>query len=117
MRELPPDYHTLVSLDCEDLKIADSLCDPVILIENIEGTPAAFLSGNIFTKGTHLYPKALSLKHTWIDDGRFIRPLPSDTPEMVDKLFYGLNPASLTFPQILNLRTKVENLQIGRAHV
>lgn len=112
MRELPPDYHTLVSLDCEDFKIADSLCDPVILIENIEGTPAAFLSGNIFTKGTHLYPKALSLKHTWIDDGRFIRPLPSDTPEMVDKLFYGLNPANLTFPQILNLRTKVENLPV-----
>lgn len=112
MLELPADYNALADSDCGVMKLTDSLCDPVVLIENLEGIPTAFLSGHIFRKGQHLYPKAASLEHTWIDDGKFIRPLPSDTPQILGELFDGLEPSRLTFPQVLSLRTKAADLPL-----
>ena len=112
MSELPADYKELSAEACNPLLISESICDPVILIEKFDGKNQASLAGHVFKQGEHTYPKARTLEHNWISDGDFIRPLPLDVGVVLSKLFDGANARSLTFPEVLSLKSRAEELLI-----
>lgn len=112
MVELPTDYSKLTSEACNPLLIADSICNPAILIEKCAGRYVASLAGKVFKQGNHHYYRARSLEHNWISDGKYVRPLPVDVKRFFHEALDGYDWSNLSFSEILSVRTRSEELPI-----
>jgi SNF2 family DNA or RNA helicase len=110
--DLPLTFDELI-LRSGNLRIVDSVLDPVIVIARLENKYQARLSGRLRKRGATSYLRAASCLHSWVSDGESAYPLPRDIATITAGLMLELDPETLTYPQVLRLqRTSTEELEV-----
>lgn len=77
--------------------------EPVCLIRRAAGQFTARLAGRRVMRGMPVTTEALSTRHNWVLDGKVIRPLPHDSPELLSCLLAGVSPGALSFADVVRL--------------
>ncbi|MDB4543728.1 DEAD/DEAH box helicase [Akkermansiaceae bacterium] len=109
MNRLPRHFEELAEADFPDRKIVDIIIDPVLFVQRSGKTNIATLCGKILKKGRKNLIKTHSLEHSWIDDGVYLRPLPSDISKIIASFLEGIDPSNISYPQLLSLEKKIIN--------
>src|SRR5690606_8757161 len=114
---LPRDWSGAVRALGGDLVALDSVLDPILMIRRPDGRYRASLEAVRMRRGEAHVMTAPGLDFAWVRDATSLRPLPQDIAAIVRDRLQGLDPANLSFPEVLALeRTSDDRLTVRIAH-
>lgn len=99
----PSEYSRLPRRVPGEFSLSERVVEPIIRIHPTEGLYEAVLCGARKIRGKESIIEAMSLNHNWVLDGKVIRPLPSDSGELLLKVFGSLNLTALSFADVLKM--------------
>lgn len=103
LTQLPADYRELCERQPEGFQISSRVIQPEIVITK-QGTGFEVrLVGTRIVRGEKSVWDALSNSHNWIADENVIRPLPHDTPQVVQALLGEDVGEELSFQKVVSL--------------
>jgi SNF2 family DNA or RNA helicase len=109
----PRDYPTAVANGVGGMVAIGSIVDPVLVLYRRNGCYLVALEGRRLRRGTPHILTAPGLDYAWVHDGTAIYPLPDDIAAVVAARLAGMDPSSLSFPQVLALeRGSDDQLQV-----
>lgn len=105
-----PDYASL-PVKFEDVRkqipagysLSERLLEPVILLDRKDGRLSASLGGVRVIRGRKNELMAPTEKHSWVVDGKVLRPLPKDSPSLFREMMSGLDPGDIPFSAAIRL--------------
>ncbi|MDB0056040.1 hypothetical protein N9F36_02950, partial [Akkermansiaceae bacterium] len=106
---LSPSFEDLADNLPSGLLLTQSLCKPVLHIREDGKKNRAFLCASTFKRGESQFIEAESLEHTWVADGKFIKPLPADIAKHVKAVLAGADPLDLPFCEVLRMKRDTSN--------
>lgn len=95
--EMPITFDAVVAEFSDRFSVSERVLDPALRIGNGTLRLAARLGGIRTLRGTQTFIEAPSPRHAWVLDGNTIRPLPQDTPDMVNEILEGADPQDVPF--------------------
>ncbi|PWL33383.1 MAG: ATP-dependent helicase [Marivita sp. XM-24bin2] len=94
---MPITFDAVVAEFSDRFSVSERVLDPALRIGNGTLRLAARLGGIRTLRGTQTFIEAPSPRHAWVLDGNTIRPLPQDTPDMVNEILEGADPQDVPF--------------------
>lgn len=101
--DLPRDWSGAVRTLGGSLLALDSVLDPLLMIRRRDGRYQVSLEAVRMRRGEGHAMTAPGLDFAWVRDDTSLRPLPQDIPDIIRERLAGLDPADLSFPQVLEL--------------
>ncbi len=80
---------------------SERILNPTLTIDRRDGKYVAMLGAVIIKSGRPTFVSCPSIKHNWILDGNFIKPLPFDSPQIIENNFKVGNTNNLSYPEII----------------
>ena len=111
LASLPADFRQVSADLPAGWELSSRVVQPEIRIRK-EGAGFAFrLAGTRTVRGEKIVWDAPGPDYNWVADGHVIRPLPHDTPYVVQQMLGGKLPELLSFPDVVRL-VRLENADI-----
>ena len=107
MTNLPQDYRDFGELS-NGFSVSSFVHEPILFIDKIEDLNSARLGSRIKSGAEQRKVYAHSINFNWVQDENTIRPLPYDIQELTAPLFANLDPANLSYPEVLQLKRNNE---------
>lgn len=101
--EWPRDYQHAAAEGAGGMVALESILDPVLVIRRRDGRYDVTLEAHRMRRGVPHVMTAPGLDYAWVHDGSTIHPLPNDVATVIAGRLAGMDPANLSFPQVLEL--------------
>lgn len=95
--DMPITFDAVVAEFGDRFRVSERALDPALRIGNGPVRLAARLGGLRTLHGTQSFIEGPSPRHAWVLDGNTIRPLPQDTPDLVNEVLEGADPQDVPF--------------------
>lgn len=99
----PRDFATLEADPPEDIFVSRNVLDPVLSLARESDRYVARLGGTRMRKGERQLLLTEASDQNWVFGDGAVHPLPRDVVQIFVDRMTGLDPANLTFPQVLEL--------------
>ncbi|MGR9578400.1 DEAD/DEAH box helicase [Pandoraea sputorum] len=103
MTQLPEAFDTLQGRLPEGYTASERLLDPVIVIDRIGEKTIARLGGTRTVSGQHRILRAPTNRHSWVNDGNVLRPLPRDSVQIFKALLGSADADDLPYDVAIRL--------------
>ena len=103
LSSLPLDFRSLTVSPPEGYSLSERVIDPVLILRRDAEVMSVGLGGRWIVRGEARICQALSPAHGWVVDGTVIRPLPSDSAELLAKALGETRAADIPYTVVLNL--------------
>ncbi|WP_226628379.1 DEAD/DEAH box helicase [Alloyangia pacifica] len=107
---MPITFDEVVAEFGDRFSVSERVLDPALRIGNGPVRLAARLGGLRMLRGTQSFIEAPSPRHAWVLDGKTIRPLPQDTPDLVAEVLEGADPQDIPFALGVRLTRELNDL-------
>lgn len=107
LASLPNEFAPILADPPDGLSVSERVLDPVIVLSRSEGRITAKLAGRRIVRGEVSLIPAPSLRHAWVADGTIVRPLPSDTPQLLARILGHTDPKDLPYATAISLMRSV----------
>lgn len=94
---MPITFDAVVAEFGGHFRVSERVLDPALRIGNGPVRLTARLGGLRVLRGTQSFIEGPSPRHAWVLDGNTIRPLPQDTPDLVNEVLEGADPQNVPF--------------------
>jgi SNF2 family DNA or RNA helicase len=101
--DLPEKFEDIDSASTRDFLLSERLIDPIIVLDRQEQKIVARLGAVRVINSMKTVYLPLTNQHTWIVDGKTIRPIPHDSPHLFNDLLQGFDPDDLPFKEAVRL--------------
>lgn len=99
----PADFRQLSAQLPPSWEISSRVLQPEVQVTKAHQGFRLSLVGSRTVRGKKRSWVAQNLANNWVADGKTIRPLPHDTPQILKKMLGGITTEKLTFAQVLTL--------------
>lgn len=99
----PEDFRALVENLPAGWQSSDRVVAPLLKLSARDGRFSLALEGSRNVRGQIQSWPARSLRHNWVEDGGVVRPLPYDTPAVVEGMLGSADPDNLSFADVIRL--------------
>ena len=100
---LPVRFRDLSTINLPEYTLADEVIDCEIRIDRIEGRILAESVGIRVLRGQRRIIPTPTTRHAWVADGKVIRPISRDVPEVFADLLNGDDPTDLPYSKAISL--------------
>ncbi|HHT8834792.1 DEAD/DEAH box helicase [Burkholderia cenocepacia] len=103
MSHLPEAFDALQGRLPEGYTASERLLDPVVVIDRIGGKTIARLGGTRIVRGQRRILHAPTNRHSWVNDGNTLRPLPRDSVQIFKELLGSADANDLPYDVAIRL--------------
>lgn len=103
LSDFPFSFDGLQGIRGHGYEISQRIVDPVIILERVGDRTIAKLGGIKSRQGLKTYIAAPSNQHSWVADGKVVRPLPKDAVALFSDTLGPCSPDNITYSQVVGL--------------